>query len=184
VLSLLRVPRAIDAGPPGLPPQGCEDLTLLERVIVLGLSADAHESTNRFQCMSTFALPLPALIYTTSTHGDCVKFVYCPKCKELRVKPWYSFRAFCSRCRDDGREIPVPRTAYTFALYALILVVFALVYLYTNSDNFIFLISAIAGLVAAFIIQAVEISRGERFARAKIKATKSDAAGFKQKGWL
>jgi hypothetical protein len=140
--------------------------------------------TYQFQCLSTFAWPQPAPIYTTSTHGGNVKFVYCPKCKELRVKPWYALRAFCSRCRDDGREISVPRTFNTFILYALILGVFALVYMYTSSDNFVFLIGMIACLVMSFAIQAVEISRGERYARARIKATRSDAVGFKKKGWL
>lgn len=117
-------------------------------------------------------------------HGGSVKFVYCPKCKELRVKPWYSVRAWCSRCREHGREIPVPRTALTYVLYALILVVFGMVYTYTRSDEVIFLLGSILGLVGAFIIQAVEISRGERIARAKIKATKSDAQKFRKKGWL
>ncbi len=134
--------------------------------------------------MSTFACFEPAPIYTSLAHGGIVKFVYCPKCKELRVKPWYSLRAWCSRCRDYGREIPVPRTAYTYVLYALILTIFVLIYTYTSSDETIFLLGSVAGLICAFIIQAFEISRGERIARAKIKATKSDVSGFRKKGWL
>jgi len=134
--------------------------------------------------MSTFACSEPASIYTSLVHGEGVKFVYCPKCKELRVRPWYSLRAWCSRCRESGREIPVPRTVYTYVLYALIFGTFALVYMYTDSDQMIFLLGGIVGLVGAFVIQAFEISRGERFARAKIKATKSDVPGFQKKGWL
>ncbi len=113
-----------------------------------------------------------------------MKFVYCPKCKELRVKPWYAQRAWCSRCRENGREIPVPRTVYTYVLYALILAIFAMVYTYTSSDELIFLLGSVVGLITAFILQAIEISRGERIARAKIKATRSDATTFRKKGWL
>ena len=132
--------------------------------------------------MSTFARRLPAPIYTTFANRDGVKFVYCPKCKELRVKPWYTMRARCARCRDDGREISTPRTVLSFVLYAMILVVFALVYMYTNTDNPIFLIGGIVSLVAAFVIQGIEIARGERYARAKIKTTKADAAALRAKG--
>jgi hypothetical protein len=111
-----------------------------------------------------------------------VKFVYCPKCKELRVKPWYGFRARCARCREDGREIATPRTALSFVLYAMILIVFLLVYMYTDSHNSIFLIGGIGALIASFAIQAVEISRGERYARARIRTTKADAAASRTKG--
>ncbi|HIH01271.1 TPA: hypothetical protein HA259_04220 [Thermoplasmata archaeon] len=111
-----------------------------------------------------------------------MKFVYCPRCKELRVKPWYTTRSRCARCRDEGREIVTPRTALTFVLYAMVMAVFALVYMYTSSDNSIFLIGGIVGLVIAFVVQAIEISKGERYARSKIKTTKADAAALKAKG--
>lgn len=125
---------------------------------------------------------LPALIYTTFANREGVKFVYCPRCKELRVKPWYTTRSRCARCRDEGREIVTPRTALTFVLYAMVMAVFALVYMYTSSDNSIFLIGGIVGLVIAFVVQAIEISKGERYARSKIKTTKADAAALKAKG--
>ena len=113
-----------------------------------------------------------------------MKFVYCPRCKELRVRPWYTWKAWCSRCRQNAREISVPRTHLTYVLYALIALVFALIYTYTRTDETLFLYAGIGGLVATFIVQGVEISRGERIARARIKATKSDAKSFRKKGWL
>lgn len=100
----------------------------------------------------------------------------------MRVKPWYSLRAWCSRCRDEGREIRVPKSILTYILYAMILVVFALVYMYTDSRSAVYLIGAIVGLVASFVIQAVELSRGEKQARARIKTTKADAAASRSKG--
>ncbi|UCE91844.1 MAG: hypothetical protein JSV90_01450 [Methanobacteriota archaeon] len=113
-----------------------------------------------------------------------MKFIYCPKCKELRVKPWYSIRAWCSRCRQDAREIRVPRTAMSVVLIALIGIVFTVIYMYTRTDDPILLYAGIVGLIATFIVQGVEMARGERWARARIKATKSDAKGFRKKGWM
>jgi uncharacterized protein (DUF983 family) len=113
-----------------------------------------------------------------------VKFVYCPRCKELRVKPWYAIRAWCSRCRQDAKEIRVPRTFLSYLLIILIGSVFVLIFMYTRTDESILLYGGIGGLIATLVVQAIEISRGERFARARIKATKSDAKGFKKKGWL
>lgn len=113
-----------------------------------------------------------------------MKFAYCPKCKELRVKPWYSLHATCSRCRDAAKEIVVKRTWLTYTLYGIMVAITAAVYQYTRSGNSLLLYAGIAGLVAAFIVQALELSRGERVARARIKATKSDAKGFEAKGWF
>ncbi|UCE81009.1 MAG: hypothetical protein JSV94_00795 [Methanobacteriota archaeon] len=113
-----------------------------------------------------------------------VKFVYCHKCKELRVKPWYSMRPRCARCRYDGREIIVPRTNLSYTVYFLVLAVFVTIFIYTRTHDNIFLYGGIACLVACFAVQAIEISRGERIARSRIKATKSDIPTFRKKGWL
>lgn len=113
-----------------------------------------------------------------------VKFVYCHKCKELRVKPWYSMRARCARCRADAREISVPRTTLSFVTYGLIAEVLGTVFIYTRTDESIYLYAGIVGLVATFVVQAIEISRGERVARSRIRATKSDAVAFRKRGWL
>jgi len=113
-----------------------------------------------------------------------VKFVYCPKCKELRIKPWYSTRPRCSRCRDNGRELKVPRTPLTFVAYALVVAILVLIYLYTRTDEAIYMYGGVVALVACFIVQAMDISRGERVARSRIKTARSDVEAFKKKGWL
>ena len=113
-----------------------------------------------------------------------MKFVYCAKCKELRVKPWYGIRPRCARCRYDAREIAVPRTTLSYIVYALVAVVFATIFTYSRTHNSLFLYGGIVGLVACFIAQAFEISRAEKIARSRIRATKSDAAAFRKKGWL
>lgn len=112
-----------------------------------------------------------------------MKFVYCPKCKEMRVKPWYAIRPWCSRCRQDAKEIRVPRTVLSYVLILLIGEVFTTIFLYTRTDDSLLLYAGVAGLVATLIVQGVDMSRGERVARARIKATKSDAQSFRKKGW-
>lgn len=78
----------------------------------------------------------------------------------------------------------MPRTSLSFVVYALILVTFVLVYLYTRTDNRLYVFGGVATLVACFIAQAYELSQGERVARSRIRSTKSDAEAFRKKGWL
>jgi hypothetical protein len=112
-----------------------------------------------------------------------VKFLYCPKCKELRVKPWYSIRDSCTRCRGDVRVIEVPRTIWSYTVYGLTVVIFVAVYLNTRSDDSFYLYTAIILLISLAVIQLREVVRGERYARSKIKVTKSDLAKMRRKGW-
>jgi len=112
-----------------------------------------------------------------------VKFLYCPKCKELRVKPWYSMRDRCARCNDDVRVIEVPRSILTYMVYILTAVAFALIFLHTREDNSLFLYTAVALVVAMMVIQFKEMARGEKYARSKIKVTSSDREALRKKGW-
>jgi hypothetical protein len=132
-------------------------------------------------------LILPAacdsLIYRSRAIGDSVKFLYCPKCKELRVRPWYSGRNQCSRCRGAARPIDIPKSAFTYATYVLMTAVFLLVYLNTTTDYDIYLFAAVAGVIAIVVLQFVEISRGELYAKMKIRPTSSDLQEFRKRGW-
>ena len=112
-----------------------------------------------------------------------VKFLYCPKCKELRVKPWYSMRDRCARCNDDVRVIEVPRSILTYMVYILTAVAFAPIFLHTREDNSLFLYTAVALVVAMMVIQFKEMARGEKYARSKIKVTSSDREALRKKGW-
>jgi hypothetical protein len=104
-----------------------------------------------------------------------VKYLYCTKCKDLRVKPWYALRYYCSRCRADLRVIEVPRSWMTYAVYILTVLTFALVIVHVTSDMRNSLMMAVISLVAMMIIQFVDLGRGQRYARSKIRLTKSDA---------
>jgi len=112
-----------------------------------------------------------------------VKFTYCPKCKELRTKPWYAWRDRCARCVGEVVVIPIPPGPLTYVVYALVGVGFALAYVGSREDNRLMVYAAVAAVVALFAIQFFELARGEKYAKAKIKLTKSDAPALKKKGW-
>ena len=112
-----------------------------------------------------------------------VKFLYCPECKELRVKSWYAVRDVCSRCRGQARAIVVPRSALTYFSYALYVLVPGLVGVHLLTDADMYLCLSVAGLVAMMIVSYADISKGEKFARAKIKVTSSDKSELRKKGW-
>jgi hypothetical protein len=124
-------------------------------------------------------------IYSTPDFSISVKFLYCPKCKEMRVKPWYSLRDRCSRCHGDVRVIEIPRTIWTYTIYGLTVTIFVTVFLHTQSDetNYTYLYVSIGLLIALMIIQFNEVIKGDRIARSKIKITRSDRNSMQRKGW-
>jgi len=112
-----------------------------------------------------------------------VKFTYCPKCKEVMVKPWYATRNKCARCRGDTREINVPRGPLTYLMYALVGAVLVLIYLNSQTRNALLLYGALGAMVVMMIVQFKDLSRGTRMAKSRIRPTKSDEAEFRKKGW-
>lgn len=112
-----------------------------------------------------------------------MKFLYCPKCKELRVKPWYSIRNRCQICFGDATVIKVPPNWMTYVTYVLYVVVPALVAVYVYGHRKDFIYYAVVGLVALMVVAYADIVRGEEYARSKIKVSGSDAARFRKRGW-
>lgn len=112
-----------------------------------------------------------------------MKYLYCPKCKDLRVKPWYSMRDRCSRCLGDVTAIEIPRGPLTYAVYALAAVAVVLAYLSTKTGDRLYIYAALVFTVAMGAVQFKELMRGERYAKAKIKVTKSDLPQMRKKGW-
>jgi len=112
-----------------------------------------------------------------------VKFLYCPACKELRVKSWYAIRNTCPRCRGEARAIDIPRTKMTYLTYALYVVVPGLVAVHLLTDSDAYLYASVVGLVAMMIVSYIDITKGEKIARAKIKVASSDLREFRKKGW-
>lgn len=122
-------------------------------------------------------------INTTWPISWTVKYLYCPKCKELRVKAWYQFNDRCSRCMSEATVIQIPNSWMTYATYALYVLVPAFVALDLTYDEDILMWLAIFGLIVLFFIAYADLARGNRYAKSKIKVTDSDASDFRKRGW-
>jgi hypothetical protein len=103
-----------------------------------------------------------------------VKYLYCPRCKELRVKSWYQIRDKCPLCLADATAIPIPNTWMTFLLYALYIATPGLIVVHLYSDEKSYLYGAVVLLVIMFVVSWLEVSRGLAYARTKIKITSAD----------
>lgn len=112
-----------------------------------------------------------------------MKFVYCAKCKELRVKPWYARRVRCGRCRREGKEIEVPKSVLSYLIYVMMVFVIAVAIMDVNTGDDLYFYLAIVGVVALMAIQFIDMSRGEKYARARIRPTTSDVDEFRKRGW-
>ncbi len=112
-----------------------------------------------------------------------MKFLYCPSCKELRVKGWYSVRNRCARCLRDARTINIPSSWLTYLSYTLFVAVPVLVGLHILTDSSELLYLSIGGLIVMMIVSYLDVVRGEKIARAKIKITSQDLGEFRRRGW-
>lgn len=112
-----------------------------------------------------------------------MKYLYCPRCKDLRVKSWYAIRDICPLCFGPATAIKIPNTWMTYALYMLYLVTPALVVIYLWQDDWDFLYAAVIGLALMVVLLWVEVGRGMAYARTKIKVTSGDLGQFRQRGW-
>ncbi|MGQ9588038.1 MAG: hypothetical protein ACUVT7_06640 [Thermoplasmata archaeon] len=112
-----------------------------------------------------------------------MKFLYCPSCKELRVKGWYSVRNRCARCLKDARAINIPSSWLTYLSYVLFVAIPVLVGIHVLTDSPGFLYMSAVGLVIMMIVSYLDVIRGEKIAKAKIKITSSDLDEFRRRGW-
>lgn len=118
------------------------------------------------------------MIYTPHAMPTLVKFLYCPKCKDLKPKAWFAISDTCISCLGPARAIPIPAAPLTFAKYALWILVIALVAVHLAVNDRTYLWVAVIGLVAAMILAYVDLQRGERIAKAKIRLTSGDQGLF------
>ncbi len=112
-----------------------------------------------------------------------MKYLYCPRCKELRVKAWYQRSDYCSRCNGPATAIPIPSNWMTYLTYVLYVVVPALVAIYIYTDTRYFIWLAIVGLGIMMVVSYADISRGAVYAKKKIRVTDSDVDLFRRRGW-
>ena len=112
-----------------------------------------------------------------------MKYLYCPKCKELRAKAWYQRSNYCSRCNGPATAIKIPNTWFTYLTYMLYVVVPAIVAVYLITDVRVYIWIAIAGLAVMMLVSFADLSRGAAYAKKRIKVTDSDVDKFRRRGW-
>ena len=112
-----------------------------------------------------------------------VKFLYCPRCKSLRVKAWYAIRDRCEMCFSDAVVIKIPFTWYLGMLYVLYIASPGCVLVYVYTDEILYLYSGIVLLAAMIFVSLYAISKGEEYAKGRIKMTIGDTAEFRKRGW-
>jgi prepilin signal peptidase PulO-like enzyme (type II secretory pathway) len=113
-----------------------------------------------------------------------VKFLYCPKCKELRPKAWFSISNTCMSCRGPARVILIRATTLTYVKYALWVAVMALIAVHLKLEDRFYLWVAVACLLAAMVLAYIDLLRGERKARARIRMTSGDLETFRKLRWI
>lgn len=112
-----------------------------------------------------------------------MKYLYCPICKQLHVKPWFAIRNRCQNCFSEATAIQIPAnwmTYFSYLLYALIPALIAIEIAY-DDRNYLYL--AVALLFLMMVISYMNIARGEKYARERIKITDTDVDAFKRRKW-
>lgn len=99
------------------------------------------------------------------------------------MKPWYARRVRCGRCRGEGTEITVPKSGLSYLIFVMMVLVTAAAIMDVRTGDDLYFYLAIVGVVALIAIQFIDISRGEKYARARIRPTSSDVDEFKKRGW-
>lgn len=112
-----------------------------------------------------------------------VNYLYCPKCKELRVKAWYERRNRCSRCRGDAKAIRIPNSWLTYVTYVFYVIVPALVAVYLITHIGLYVWLSLGGVVLMMVVSFADVSRGAAYAKNRIKITDGDLHEFRKRGW-
>jgi len=123
-------------------------------------------------------------IYTPRSFSPDVKFLYCPKCKEIRAKAWFQIRPRCSRCIGPATVIIVPNGPLTYLTYFLYFFVPGLVAVSLITDQRPYLWYALVGLAVMMIVAMIDLGRGQKVARSRVKVAGSDLHEFRRRGWL
>lgn len=113
-----------------------------------------------------------------------MKFLYCPRCKEVRAKAWFQIRPMCSRCNGLATEIVIPNGTLTYLMYFLYFFVPGLVAVSIAIDQRVYLWYAIAGLVLMVAVAMADLGRGQKLAKKKVRIASSDVHEFRRRGWL
>lgn len=122
-------------------------------------------------------------LYTLSTYWTDVKFLYCPKCKEIRAKTWFQRRNRCLACIGPATLIVVPNGYLTYLNYVLYILapMFAIISVLTDTRDYIWV--AVGLLIVMMISSYLDLVRGEKIARKKVKIGTTSLHEFRRRGW-
>jgi len=111
-----------------------------------------------------------------------VKFCYCPECKTLHPKNWYS-RGRCETCHEKCAIIEVKRSKYGWLMYLTSIVALVFIVLYvghyqmnvgyfdfmSSLPSEAFLVVLFGSIILAFIFQFIELDRASKEAERAAK---------------
>jgi len=131
------------------------------------------------------------LFFARTAHGDIycdcvsprVKYLYCPRCKQLHVKPWFAIRNRCQNCFGEATAIHIPANWMTYITYALYVAIPAIVVIYYIDKVKIYLYLAVILLIIMMAVSYMDIGRGRKYAEERIKITNTDVDAFKKRKW-
>ncbi len=109
-----------------------------------------------------------------------VKYLYCKRCKDIRLKSWYAISNKCPVCLSDATPIKVP---YTWLTYVLYIMSPGFVVVYLLNDQRVYLYIALALVIVMMVISWIELGRGREYARAKVKISHQSVDDFRKRGW-
>ncbi len=112
-----------------------------------------------------------------------MKYLYCPRCKQLHVKAWFAIRDRCPVCFEDATVIEVPRNWMTYGAYILYVTVPALILVYVSNHVKLYLYAALALLAVMMVLAYAEIVRGEKYAREHVRLTVDDSSIFSKRSY-
>lgn len=114
---------------------------------------------------------------------DVMKFLYCPRCKDLHVKNWYAISDKCSRCFGNATAIKIPNNWLMYFLYFMYVLTPGLVLVYLAEHDKTYLYASVVALAIMMIVSYVALVRGEEYAKTKVRVGSSNVDMFRKKGW-
>jgi hypothetical protein len=101
-----------------------------------------------------------------------VKFCYCPDCKDLHPKNWYSGRT-CERCRGTCAVIAIPTSVFGYLMYSFTILALVMIGLYLMGNNWALSDLTIplifVAIVGSFVCSFIDIGRGTKLAYERIR---------------
>ena len=122
-------------------------------------------------------------IYIPGAYPWPVKFLYCRRCKDIRLKSWYAISNRCPVCLSQATPIKIPNTWLTYLLYLMYVISPSILVIYVIQDDRTYLWIALVLVAAMMVVSWLELGRGREYARAKVKITHHSADDFRKRGW-